>query len=212
MLTFCHNFFNFLGIMNIKITSILTLLILVLFEPTATYAFLPPSMPGGNVMDQIQMKKRQQKKNKGKSPFKPVKSLSSGIAVSLPDGWKKLSEDENSVNYVGPASHGVSISFIKNDYGKKFPTKASLEAYLDTAKKEKESGIITHYEEKILGGVGGVLRVESPASSPEDPRRITWIGYNGSVGINIVASSQNQYFDQHQSELLQVLETVQFTI
>lgn len=49
--------------------------------------------------------------------------------------------------------------------------------------------------ERAIDGVRGIQRVESPMPDPDDPRRITWVGYKGTTGINIVASSKSKFLD-----------------
>lgn len=193
--------------MGNKIIYFSIFIVMVIFEPSVSYAFLPPSLPGNSVMDQIRMNR--QRKQQPKQVFQS-RDTKSGIVVIVPADWSKERDDENNLNYMGPMSHSVSISFVKSHYQSDFPVETSLSAYMQSSKKEKEKGTIIHFEEKIFGGVKGVLRIESPANNPDDLRRITWIGYKDNAGINIVASSQSRYFDDYQRDLLNILDTIAF--
>lgn len=46
--------------------------------------------------------------------------------------------------------------------------------------------------------------------TPDDPRRITWIGYKGSIGINIVASSKSKNFDNNYIILNEVVGSIKW--
>ena len=94
-----------------------------------------------------------------------------------------------------------------NDYGSSFPVDASLKSYTDAAKKEKSEGKIEDCNEVKLGKAKGILRIEKTPSSNTDPQRITFQGYFGSIGINIVASSAAKDFLAYQSQLESIVRS-----
>lgn len=132
----------------------------------------------------------------------------SGITLSLPAGWQIVRDEPNSLDVQGP--NGMWLAIVTNDYGAGFPVEASLKAYADSAKQEKEQGKLISWQERIIDGVRGIQRVEAPMPDPDDPRRITWIGYKGTVGINIVASSKSRDFDSNYSRLDALLDSIEW--
>jgi len=132
----------------------------------------------------------------------------SGIKLSLPGGWRIVRDSPNSIDVQGP--RGMFLAIVMNDYGKDFPVEASLNAYKNSAIKELEQGKLIDWKERIIDRVKGIQRVEAPMANPSDPRRITWIGYRGSMGINIVASSQSRNFDSCFPILNQVMDSIRW--
>lgn len=120
-------------------------------------------------------------------------SAKCGVKPSLPSGWRIVKDEPNSLDAQGPL--GMWLAIVMNDYGEGFPIEASLNAYKDSAIKEKGTGKLIDWQERVIDGVRGIQRVEASMPYPDDPRRITWIGYKGTVGINIVASSKSKDFD-----------------
>lgn len=135
-------------------------------------------------------------------------SSKSGIRLSLPSNWQVVRDEPNSLDVQGP--NGMWLAIVMNDYGVGFPVEASLNAYTESAKQEKEQGKLISWQERNIDGVKGVQRVESPMPNPDDPRRITWIGYKGTVGINIVASTNSKNFDRSYSDLSRVLDSIKW--
>lgn len=116
-----------------------------------------------------------------------------GVKVNLPAGWRIERNEADNVLFAGP--QGMWVHVVMSEYKPDFPTAASLQAYKIRAEEEKQEGILIACGERIIDGVAGVQRVEAPQAAPDDPRRITWIGYRGTTGINIVASSKSRDFD-----------------
>lgn len=132
----------------------------------------------------------------------------SGIRLSLPSGWQVIRDEPNSLDAQGP--NGMWLAIVMNDYGAGFPIESSLQAYKDSAIQEKGQGKLISWEERIIDGVRGIQRVESPMPDPDDPRRITWIGYKGTIGINIVASSKSRDFDSNYQSLDEVVSSIRW--
>ena len=138
----------------------------------------------------------------------PGEYAKSGIKLSLPGGWKIIRDEPNSIDAQGP--RGMFLAIVMNDYGDDFPVKASITAYKKSAIKEKQHGKLIDWSERVIDKVTGVQRIEAPMSNPTDPRRITWIGYKGSLGINIVASSESMNFDSCFPMLNQVMDSIRW--
>ena len=175
---------------------------------TSGLVYAPPPPPifggsgGGGIMDQFGPGIHQSSSEKSESQ--------SGISVQIPSGWT-VSEDTKKYFYLqGSLNDALNITFSIYDYGSHFPTDKSLEAYFKAASSEMEKGKIVYFEEKYFDGVRGVLRIEAPTDNMDDPRRITWIGYKGSIGINIVASAKVSSFEKVKDELLNILDSTNF--
>ena len=133
-----------------------------------------------------------------------------GVSMHIPENWT-ISQNENNVfSVISSGGSGVGLSLNMNDYGQGFPTEASLNAYRESSEKEKQEGKIITSQNRAISGVIGVERVESPAESPDDPRRITWVGYKGSIGINLVAHARSKDFDANYNLLNQIIESIRF--
>lgn len=138
----------------------------------------------------------------------PGISSKSGIRISLPAGWKIERDEPNSLDASGP--NGMWLAIVTNDYGPDFPVEASLKAYKDSAIQEKAQGKLVSWQERVIDGVKGIQRVEAPMPDPDDPRRITWVGYKGTVGINVVASTKSKNFDNCYTALNEVVGDIKW--
>jgi hypothetical protein len=134
----------------------------------------------------------------------------SGVRMRVPQDWSIIKDEKNLFSVMGPAGSGASVSLNMNDYGQGFPVEASLKSYRESALKEKQEGKIESHQDRAVGGVLGVERVEAPVSDPGDPRRITWTGYKGTVGINLVAASRSSDFDRYRNLLNQIINSIRF--
>ena len=131
-----------------------------------------------------------------------------GVKLFLPSGWSIAKDEPNRLDASGP--QGMWLAIVMNDYDEEFPVEASLQAYMESAKKEKGVGKLIDWQERVIDGVKGVQRVEALMPDPSDPRRITWVGYRGTVGINIVASSKSKDFDSCFPTLNQVIGSIKW--
>lgn len=131
-----------------------------------------------------------------------------GVKLNLPAGWRVERNEENSVLYAGP--QGMFLQIVMSPISPDFPVAASLQAYLDRGQKEKQEGKLISAGERIIDGVRGSQRVEAVQPQPDDPRRITWIGYRGTMVINIVANSKSRDFDQCYSTLDQLVGKIKW--
>lgn len=133
-----------------------------------------------------------------------------GFTLLIPNGWKVTQDETNSFRLDASSHPGVAVSVVCNDYGKDFPVEASYKSYLQTAKDEKSKNTIENYKEITLGGAKGILRIENMPSDPDDPRRITFQGYAGTIGINIVASSQGKLFKTYRQTLEEIVKSMKW--
>lgn len=153
---------------------------------------------------QFNNKKKSNPYSQGSSPA----VIKCGIKPALPPGWKVERSETNSLDASGP--RGMWLAIVINNYGPNFPTESSLEAYKKSAINEKSQGKLISWQERTIDGARGIQRVEGPMPNPSDPRRITWVGYNGTVGINIVASSKSRDFDSCFNELNNVVGSIRW--
>ena len=137
-------------------------------------------------------------------------SAKGGFSLNIPAGWTVAQDELNNFRLDASSHPGVAVSVIVNDYGKDFPVEASMKSYVDTAKKEKANGQIQDYEELSLGRASGVLRVEKPPADLSDPQRITFQGYAGTIGINIVASSRGKLFSGYKETLENIVKSMKW--
>lgn len=135
-------------------------------------------------------------------------STRSGIKLSLMPNWKIIHDEPNRLDVEGPKGMWLAINI--SDYGPTFPKEASLKAYTEQARREQQQGKLISWQERIIDGVRGVERVEAPQQGPTDPRRITWIGYKGTKGVNIVASSKSKDFDNCYPKLNEVVGSLRW--
>lgn len=132
----------------------------------------------------------------------------SGFSVFVPAGWKVNTDTAGNFSQFAPKSTAFSV--VTNDYGAGFPVKASLDAYTKQAKSEFETDKLSAWQELSLGNAKGVLREESAPKSDDDIRRITFQGYTGTIGVNIVASCKAGDFNKKKPQLMQIVKSVKF--
>lgn len=135
-------------------------------------------------------------------------STQCGVKLELPGGWQIVKDTPNSLDVQGP--DGMFLAIVTNDYGPDFPVGASINAYKNSAEQETQQGKIIKWQERTIDSVLGVERVEAPMPHPDDPRRITWVGYKGTEGINIVASSRSRDFDKYYPILNNLVGSIQW--
>lgn len=131
-----------------------------------------------------------------------------GVKLSLPGGWRIVHDEPNRLDAQGP--RGMWLAINMSDYGEGFPVESSLNAYKESAKRDKGLGKLIDWQERIIDGVRGIQRVEAPMPGLTDPRRITWVGYKGTTGINIVASSKSKDFDSCYPALNEVVGSIRW--
>ncbi|HEX8118914.1 MAG TPA: hypothetical protein VF521_16670 [Pyrinomonadaceae bacterium] len=130
------------------------------------------------------------------------------ISWTVPQTWKKYSSESTSLMWRSPGSWDaasliVSISPMAAD----FPEEISLKANYDSFKRDPQK-----YEEVRwvkLGGVKGVMFREAAPGSPDNPRRLQWIGFRDYKGqkqmVNIMLAAQGKYFARHENAMYGVL-------
>ncbi len=133
-----------------------------------------------------------------------------GFAVSVPGDWRITREDATRVQAEMKGKPGVCMSVVVNDYGPGFPVDASLKAYINRAEGEAKAGKIEKSETRNLGKAKGVIRVEKAPADLANVRRITFQGYAGSKGVNVVASALGSDFEKHRDQLMALLLSIEF--
>lgn len=193
--------------MDLRIVSIVILFILFSIVPKKAHGF-----DLNKLKERIGIDAQNQGQTQTEvSPYvesKPGISFKSSIKLFLPAGWKIERDEPNSLDASGP--NGMWLAIVTNDYGPDFPVEASLKAYKDSAIQEKAQGKLVSWQERTIDGVRGIQRVESTMPDPDDPRRITWVGYKGIVGINVVASTRSRNFDNCYTALNEVVGSIKW--
>jgi hypothetical protein len=133
-----------------------------------------------------------------------------GISFSFPKGWSKMEGTKTTFNYRSPsmadaAFLGVNISPMD----KGFPTDISIKAFYDQAVNRRARGEVTEVRWLEIDGLRGVEFLESPPETADGIRRLQWQAYRTYQGqiqmVNIILSTQGQYFDRHQDALYGIL-------
>ena len=170
---------------------------------------------------QFPMKKKKEEKpaekKEEKADAKPVSSetlksvtwADNGITFQLPDNWQAMVEQRDIDSFMlMPAADSAGLTATISRMGKDFPADASMKANRDTAAKKKQNGEVVSYEDMTLGKVKGVMYVEAAPASPDDVRRLTWIGFQkrgGSNQVTIHLSAKSGAFANHEATFRKVL-------
>lgn len=130
-----------------------------------------------------------------------------GISWKLPAGWKKLSQDRNSMNYSSPDNAFLlaNISPMSDD----FPAEVSTKAFYDGAVTRMKNGEVKTVKYTEIDGIKGVEFVESSPEDMSDAQRHQWLGYRTYSGqvqmLNIMLSTKGSNFDKHADEFQAIL-------
>ncbi len=137
----------------------------------------------------------------------PLKWEEQGISWKLPKGWKKLSQDRNSLNYGSPDNAFLiaSISPMADD----FPVDVSTTAFYDGAVTRMKNGEVKTVKYTEIDGIKGVEFVESSPDDKSGPQRHQWIAYRKYGGqvqmLNIMLSTKGRNFEKHAPEFQAIL-------
>lgn len=130
-----------------------------------------------------------------------------GISWKLPKGWKKLSQDRNSMNYSSPDNAFLlsNISPMSDD----FPMEISTKAFYDGAVTRMKSGEVKTVKYTEIDGIKGVEFIESSPEDKSGPQRHQWIAYRKYGGqvqmLNIMLSTKGSNFEKHANEFQAIM-------
>lgn len=137
----------------------------------------------------------------------PLKWDEQGLSWKLPKGWKKLSQERNSLNYGSPdnAFLIVTISPLSED----FPIDISLKANYDAAVTRMKNGEVKSVKYSEIDGVKGVEFVESAPDDKSDAQRHQWQAFRKHAGqvqmLNLMLSTKGSNFEKHADEFQAIL-------
>lgn len=137
----------------------------------------------------------------------PLKWDEQGLSWKLPKGWKKLSQERNSLNYGSPdnAFLIVSISPMAEDFPVDISTKANYEAQITRMK----NGEVKNVKYTEIDGIKGVEFVESAPDDKGDAQRHQWLAFRKHAGqvqmLNLMLSTKGSNFEKHASEFQAIL-------
>lgn len=143
--------------------------------------------------------------------MKAVNWAENGITFDVPDNWQQLMMQRDVANFMlmGADSAGISITISR--MGANFPAEKSLKANRDDAAKKKENKEYVSFEDHPVGKVKGVMWIEAEKPSPDDVRRLTWIGFQKKGAWNQVTvhlSAKSGAFARHEATFRKVLESL----
>ncbi|MEP6925380.1 MAG: hypothetical protein ABI954_13010, partial [Pyrinomonadaceae bacterium] len=138
---------------------------------------------------------------------KEIKWDEQGIAWQLPAGYRKLSQDRNSFNYMGADSAAmlINISPMASD----FPVDASVKANYDGAITRMKNGEVEKVRYLEIDGVRGVEFIEAKKDSKDDSRRHQWLAFRKYAGqtqmLNFMLAAKDSAFEKHRDEFAAIL-------
>ncbi|MBV9211177.1 MAG: hypothetical protein JOZ52_11135 [Acidobacteria bacterium] len=134
-----------------------------------------------------------------------------GITWMLPAKWSEVSKStKDSFNWKSPGSGDAAFIIASiSAMGGDFPTDVSLKAFYDQAVTRQKNGEVSEVHWLELDGVRGVEFLETPPEAKDGIRRLQWITYRKYAGqsqmVNLILSTEGQYFDKHKDELFAIL-------
>ena len=141
--------------------------------------------------------------------LKKVTWADNGISFEIPDNWEQSSLDKDTASFFLPNSpDNAGLTMTISRLGKDFPADKSLQAYRDSAAKEKSEGKLASWENQNIGAAKGLNMLE--AATGDDICRLTWIGYQNRGGWNMVTvifSSSGAGMKNHEATFRKVLGT-----
>jgi len=143
--------------------------------------------------------------------LKDVTWADNGITFQLPDNWQAMMEERDLASFMlMPATDSAGLNATISRLGKDFPADASLKATREDAAKKKDNAAVVSYEDMTLGKAKGVMYIEAAPASPDDVRRLTWVGFqkrNGWNQVTLHLSSKSGAFADHEATFRKVLAT-----
>jgi hypothetical protein len=130
-----------------------------------------------------------------------------GITWTLPPGWRKIEQRNESFSFGGSGAFltvAVSIMPQMADL-----TDTSIKAMHEAAKTQQKIGKYDEARWLEIDGLRGVSFRESVQERPDDIRRLQWQAYRTYAGstqlINMILSTNSGDFSKHQDALYGVL-------
>ena len=141
--------------------------------------------------------------------LKKVTWADNGISFEVPDNWEQSSLDKDTASFFLPNSpDNAGLTMTISHLGKDFPADKSLQAYRDSAAKEKSEGKLASWADQNIGAAKGLNMLE--AATGDDICRLTWLGYQSRGGWNMVTvifSSKASGMQNHEATFRKVLGT-----
>lgn len=182
-------------------------------------------LTAGSAAAQFGLKKKKEEKppeKKQEEPAPAAKPVSAetmkditwadnGISFQVPSNWEQLTLERDFASHMlMPPDDSAGLSVNISRLGKDFPAQVSMKANRDDAMKKKDSGEVTTVEDVTLGKAKGLMYIEAAPASPDDVRRLTWIGFQKRGGWNQVTihlSSKGGAFANHEATFRKLLAT-----
>jgi hypothetical protein len=141
--------------------------------------------------------------------LKKVTWADNGISFEVPDNWEQSSLDKDSASFFLPNSpDSVGVTMVISRLGADFPADKSLQAYRDSAAKQKSEGKLAKWEDMNIGKAKGILMVE--AAQGDENARCSWLGYQNRGGVNMITvifGSKGSAMSTHEATFRKVLGT-----
>lgn len=138
---------------------------------------------------------------------KEIKWDEQGMTWRVPQGWRQLSKDRNSFNWMGADNAALLVNIAP--MAENFPADVSVKAYYDGKVSEMKNGEIEKVRYLEIDGVKGVEFIESKKDGSDDARRHQWIGYRKYAGqlqmLNLMVAVKEGAFEKHREEFAAVL-------
>ena len=130
-----------------------------------------------------------------------------GITWTLPAGWRKIEQRNESFSFGGGGAFlTVSVSIMPQMADL---TDTSIKAMHEAAKTQQKIGKYDEARWLEIDGLRGVSFRESLQERPDDIRRLQWQAYRTYAGstqlINVILSTNSGDFSKHQDALYGVL-------
>lgn len=130
-----------------------------------------------------------------------------GLSWKLPKGWKKLSQDRNSLNYGSPDNAFLIVQI--SPMAENFPVDISTKANYDGAVTRMKNGEVKTVKYTEIDGIKGVEFVESAPDDKSDAQRHQWLGfrkYGGQIQLlTLMLSTKGSNFEKHADEFQAIL-------
>jgi hypothetical protein len=139
-----------------------------------------------------------------------VKWDQQGLTFSVPAKWTEATNETKMFVWRSPGSWDaasliVSISPMAED----FPTESSINAFYDNAKTRAKNGEVDEVRWLEIDGVKGLQFRESNPESPDDQRRLQWMGYRKYAGqvqlVNLMLATRGKDFARHSDAMYGIL-------
>lgn len=125
-----------------------------------------------------------------------------GISWKLPDGWKKMDEKKEMLNYGSP--DGAFLIGTISVMGDNFPAEISLRATYDSSMQQLKNGKYELARFLEIDGIKGVEFIEAVPEDADGIRRHQWIAFRNYQGqnqqLNIMLTTARSRWEKHSDE------------